>query len=761
MERRLIAVEGTVQGVGFRPWVHRLAAANSLRGFVRNDAAGVLIDVEGDRHSVDSFCRALTAAPPPLASIARVRIETAFPGVHGTFRIAASEEAGLEPAGAQIPPDVATCNSCLAELRDPSNRRAGHPFITCTDCGPRLTVVRDAPFDRVRTTMAAFAMCSDCKREYVDPDDRRFHAETISCWSCGPVLRAVTGASDSKGTTGRDAVAAAVAALASGRIVAIKALGGYHLACDATDSAAVKRLRARKRREAKPLAVMVRDADCAARLCTLSLDERALLESGAGPIVLLMSRDDLGVAESVAPGQRLLGVMLPSTPLHHLLLAALDRPLVMTSGNRSGEPVVITEPAAFAALADVADLFLVNDRPIAERCDDSVVRVMANGAHAMRRSRGYAPRSIALASTAPAPVLAMGGQLKNTACLISGSSAVLSAHIGDLETVDARTAVRDAVGAMLRRARVVPSVIAHDLHPDYASTHLAHALAAELGVERRIAIQHHHAHVASCVAEHRHSGAVIGVVFDGAGLGTDGAIWGGEFLLVDGADVRRCGHLAYVPLAGGDVAARRPWRSAAAHLAAAGCARAPRPESVPESEWDVVHQLIARCGSVPRTSSVGRLFDAVSSLLGLCHVSRFEGEAAMALEAVAHWGVAPRYHVTITDGAPWTVGTGALISALADDRRCGYPVAASAGAFHVALRDAVVLGCERTREETSVATVALSGGVFVNRLLLELVHDALVARKFRVLLHGDVPCNDGGLSLGQAYVAARAIEGDE
>jgi hydrogenase maturation protein HypF len=759
VERRLIAVEGTVQGVGFRPYVHRLASANHLRGLVRNGGAGVLIDIEGEVDCVDAFCDALTHAPPPLATIARVRVERAAPLAYDTFRIADSEVIERESPMALVPPDVATCNACLAELFDPASRRYEHPFITCTDCGPRFTIVRDTPYDRARTTMASFAMCDECRPEYDDPTDRRFHAEAIACWACGPTLRAVPNGPSHASVVGRDALAAAVATIRTGGIVALKALGGFHLACDATDEGAVARLRARKPRIAKPLAVMVRDADAADVLCVVSPSERALLESPARPVVLIERHPDAAVADAVAPGQRTLGVMLPSTPLHHLLLRALNRPLVMTSGNRSGEPVVTDDQAAFVALGSMADLFLVHDRAIAARCDDSVVHVVSGTARTMRRARGYASRAVGLAVPTTQPVLALGGHLKNTVCLATGRHAMLSPHVGDLDSAESRRAVRHAATWLLRATRATPAVIAHDLHPEYASTHVALELGADLGIRERVVVQHHHAHVAACVAEHGERGPVIGVAFDGAGLGSDGAIWGGEFIVMHGARFERCGHLTYVPLAGGDAAARRPWRSAFVHLEAAGGEMA-RPDAVDPVEWRALGQLVSRPEHVPRTSSVGRLFDAVASVLGLCHVSRFEGEAAMAVEAAADPLADRGYPAPISGGSTWTVDASAIVRAVADDRRRAISVSEIAGSFHRALGDVIVAGCERIREETGIAVVALGGGVFVNALLLSLSTAKLAERGFRVLVPRDVPCNDGGLSLGQAYIAARALEED-
>ena len=763
LERRLIAVDGVVQGVGFRPYVHRLAAANSLRGFVRNAGGGVLIDVEGDPIGVAEFCRQLPLTPPPLAEIATLRVESATPRDYASFRIATSDAAARDDV-TSIPPDAATCAQCLAELFDPANHRHAHPFITCTECGPRFTVVVDTPYDRERTTMAAFQMCPRCQREYEDPLDRRFHAESIACPDCGPTLLAHDGTRNGARRTDAAALDAAISALRIGQIVAMKSLGGYHLACDATDASAVARLRHRKHRPAKPFAVMVRDVQAAMALARLSDGECAELTSPARPILLLERHAHATVSVGVAPLGNTIGVMLPSTPLHHLLLAALDRPLVMTSGNRGGDPVVTDESDAIEALGAIADLFLTHDRDIAARCDDSVVRVVSGEARRIRRARGYTPRTLALPTPVREAVLAVGGHLKNTVCVAHGASAHLSAHVGDLDSAAGRLALQLAIDSTLRLAGAQAGVIAHDLHPDYASTHVATALAAERGIARRVAVQHHHAHVAACVAEFGVRGPVIGVVFDGAGLGTDGAVWGGEFLVVDGANFTRSGHLAYVPLPGGDAAARRPWRAAAAHVARVNGAAQRladiRPPDVGDDEWNLVQQLIVRPDRSPRTSSVGRLFDAVASMLGVCHVASFEGEAAMRLEALAHERVTRSYPVTLSGGGCWTSDPASIVAEVATDLARGRDRAEIATAFHGAVRDLVVLGCERIREETGLDTVVLSGGVFANVLLAGSARDTLAARRFRVLVPRLVPVNDGGLSLGQAYIAACAVQED-
>ena len=609
--------------------------------------------------------------------------------------------------------------------------------------------------------MAPFAPCARCSAEYHDPANRRFHAETIACGECGPELVAIGGIEHARQPRGAQALAAAVATLRAGGIVAIKALGGFHLACDAGDVAAVRRLRERKRRPAKPFAVMLRDAAAVSARYELSSLERSALESPARPIVLLRRRqvDDMpGIADQ-SPA---IGVMLPSTPLHHLLLAGCPGPLVMTSGNVGGDPVVIDDDVARRELGGIADLFLTHGRAIAERCDDSVVQRVADAMRPVRRARGYVPQPFPLHRPASAPVVAVGGHLKNTVCVMVGASAHLSAHVGDLDGAAARSAMRRTIDTVVRQAGATPAVVAHDLHPDYASTSLARAYASEHGIGQMVAVQHHHAHVAACVAEEGIDGPVIGVVFDGAGLGTDGAIWGGEFLVVDGAQFTRRGHLGYVPLPGGDATARRPWRSAVAHLSALGLSPSRhaelRPAAVDEQEWGAVRSLADRGGDAPRTSSVGRLFDAVASLLGVCQLASFEGEGAMRLQALSDTRLDAGYPVTLTGGSCWTVDPADIIDGVLRDLRRGRDRAAVAASFHASLRDLVVTGCERIREELDLRAVVLSGGVFMNALLAESICSALIARRFEVHMPRLVPCNDGGLALGQAWVAARALE---
>ena len=762
LQRWVITVEGVVQGVGFRPFVHRLAVANALAGFVRNDARGVTIDIEGEARGLDTFCRTLTGQPPALASLAEIRVQHAAPGNARGFHIAHSDIAGAGQRSV-IPPDAATCDACRAELFDRGNRRFAHPFITCTDCGPRFTIVRGTPYDRERTTMASFAPCDRCLAEYDDPENRRFHAETISCPDCGPRLFAYGGDDAGVLSVDAEALAAAVVILQGGGIVALKALGGFHLACDASSTAPVALLRARKHRPAKPFAVMMRDVNAVTALCELSPVERAALTSPARPIVLLRRRA-AGTLPGVADHGFTLGVMLPSTPLHHLLLAACSGPLVMTSGNVGGEPVVTDNVSARRELGGIADLWLLHDRDIAERCDDSVVQCVAGAMRPVRRARGYVPQAIAMHQASPVPVVAFGGHLKNTVCVLAGHTAQLSAHIGDLDGAAARAALNRTVYGMMRTVGARAGAVAHDLHPGYASTALAKVYAAEHGIGQTVPVQHHHAHVAASIAEQGLTGPVIGVVFDGAGLGTDDAIWGGEFLAVDGARFTRCGHLGYVPLPGGDASARRPWRSAVAHVSRLGLDSsqhdALRPADVSEQEWRAVRALVERPAQSPRTSSVGRLFDAVAALLGVCQLASYEGEGAMRLQALSGTQLARGYPTTLSGGACWTADPADMVAGVLGDMRRGRDRRAIAASFHATLRDFVVAGCERIREESDLHAVVLSGGVFMNALLAERTCSALRSRRFEVHMPRVIPCNDGGLALGQAWVAARALEED-
>ena len=734
-------VSGLVQGVGFRPFVWRAATSLGLSGWVSNDASGVVLEVEGSAADVASLLAALTR-PPPLARVDAVRSEQVPPCGGQGFEVRISDVTGARVA--QVSPDTATCADCLNELQDPGDRRFGYPFLNCTNCGPRYTIVHAVPYDRSRTTMAAFPMCASCAAEYHDPADRRFHAEPTCCPACGPALTM-------PGALG-DPVADAVAALRRGEILAVKGLGGFHLAVDASQEGAVSTLRGRKHREDRPFALMVRDVPSAQELAHVGPEELALLTSAARPIVLVSRRPSTPIARAVAPGATTLGLMLPYTPMHTLLLKAFDGPLVMTSGNLSDEPIAFHDDDATERLAGVADAFLVHDRAIRTRVDDSVVKVVRGRVVPIRRSRGYVPNPVLLPIASPVPILACGAALKNTFTLVRGGQAFVSHHIGDLDEYRTMQSYLDGIAHLSGLLDVASAVLAHDLHPDYPSTRYA----LERTDVELVAVQHHHAHIASCLADNGSSARVIGVAFDGLGLGTDGTAWGGEFLIADLEGFTREAHLAPVAMPGGDAASRQPWRMAASHLELAFSGDLPE-LAVMRRQGALWGQVlsVARAGvNSPLTSSAGRLFDAVSAILGLRDVATYEGQAAIELEQAADPAEQGTYAVPVSGPV---VDVPVLIRAVVEDLVAGVTVAVIAARFHNALADVVLAVCERLREEHSLSTVALSGGVFQNSLLLTRVLDRLEGRRFEVLTHRQVPCNDGGISLGQAAVAAALL----
>ena len=705
MERRRYRVSGVVQGVGFRPFVYGVARRLVLGGYVLNDGDGVLIEVEGEPVLLDELERALHEEAPPLARVESVVWEHVPLQDEHSFRIELSKPAGRS---ALIPADAATCEACLHELFDPGDRRHRYPFVNCTQCGPRFTIVTAVPYDRPNTTMAGFPMCADCRREYEDPLDRRFHAEPIACPVCGPRLSLP--------------LEDAVALLLDGKTVAVKGLGGYHLACDASNEDAVARLRARKLREDKPFAVMTREPWL---LAELGSDEDALLRSRERPIVLAKRRADAAVAPSVAPGTPWLGLMLPYTPLHHLLAADTGRPLVMTSGNRSDEPIATDDAEARERLADIADAFLAHDRPIHRRCEDSVVRA----AFPLRRSRGYVPSTLPLPVPARRPLVAAGPELKATFCVARGGEAFLSPHLGDLDGELAYRAFLADLELYTAMLGVRPEVIAHDLHPEYLATKWAMEQDAEL-----VGVQHHHAHAAACLAEHGESGEALALVFDGTGFGTDGTLWGGELLRCGLADFERVAHLDPVPLPGGEAAIREPWRNAAMHLELAG-----RP--VRWERWAEARAALEV--NAPLSSGMGRLFDAVAALLGVRDEVSYEGQAAIELELLAGNAEAEPYE--------WRFGSGPeLVALVHDDLAAGRDRAGLAAAFHETVARAAAEACAEAGGEA----VVLSGGTFQNLRLLAATRRRLEAHGFRVLSHRRVPPNDGGISYGQAAVAA-------
>lgn len=769
--RQRFTVTGVVQGVGFRPFVHRVASELGLSGFVGNDSGAVFVEVQGERARLAEFGRRLRADAPPLARISDVTVsELAVDLTCGReFRIVASRSIPGETT--PIPPDIAVCDDCVAELFDPRDRRYRHPFVTCTNCGPRFTIIRGLPYDRPATTMSAFAMCARCAAEYHDPANRRFHAQPIACPDCGPSLRFWSGAASLDGADG--ALAATQRALAAGAVVAIKGIGGYHLACNPADDAAVGVLRRRKARGAKPFAMLVRDLDVARRYGHIDDTEAAVLSSPARPIVLvqrLPPDDTAPVAAAVAPGSPLLGLMLPYSPLHHLLLApvpgAAERApdaLVLTSANRSDEPICFTDDDAAQRLPGLCDAVLDHDRPIHVPCDDSVVRVVGDRYGAwelpIRRSRGYAPLPVDLRIGGPdAPaVLAVGGELKNTFCLTDGSRAYLSGHIGDMATWETLRAFERSV-RQLSEIRRDPRRFAADLHPGYHTRSWAERHAGDRPLDL---IQHHHAHVVSLLAEHGRIGEpIVGVSFDGTGYGSDETIWGGEILTLgtDSHRYVRAGHLLAVPLPGGDAAVRNPWRMALAQLWSAGIGWTPDLAPVAAASPDELRlirsQLETGAGCVP-CSSVGRLFDAVASLLGVRQRIDYEGQAAIELEALAESAGEPAGPaLPLSVRADGVIDPAPMMQTLVSALRADAPAALLAAAFHEALADAVAAVVARVAGDVRLA--GLTGGVFQNVLLLRACRKRLQAAGFEVLTHHTVPPNDGGLALGQAAISLLA-----
>jgi hydrogenase maturation protein HypF len=735
IQRVRVRVEGVVQGVGFRPFVHRLAGELGLTGFVRNDERGAVIEVEGDPAAIEALLARVVADAPPLATVVVAGTEVVPARGEAEFAIAESAAGGRHDA--QVSPDTATCAACLRELLDPADRRYRYPFINCTDCGPRFTIVRGVPYDRPLTTMAGFAMCPRCQAEYDDPTDRRFHAQPNACPDCGPRLNAP--------------LERFVAVLQRGGIVAVKGIGGFHLACLASDERAVAQLRARKHREEKPFALMARDLRAADELVRLGPVAAALLRGRDRPIVLAPRRPGARVAAAVAPRSAELGVMLPYSPLHHLLLADVGEPLVMTSGNASDEPIAYEDEDALARLQGIADAILLHDRPIETRTDDSVVRLARGRPLPLRRSRGAVPSLLALPVAASRHVLAYGAELKSTFCLARGRRAWVSHHIGDLKNAETLASFAAGVEHFERLFAVAPQVVAHDLHPGYLST--AYALARE-DVER-VAVQHHHAHLAACLAEHGETGPAVAAIFDGAGLGTDGAVWGGEILVGDLRGFERAGHLWPVALPGGDRAAREPWRMACAwRVAAGGDARPLR--GIDAERWRAVARMAESGLASPTTTSVGRLFDAVAALCGLRLEVSYEGQAAMELEAACDGAERGTYPLRSRAGV---LDAREAILAIDRDVSRGVPAGAIATRFHHALADATAAECAELAADRGLDTVVLSGGAFQNRRLLERAAAGLERAGVRVLVPARLPPNDGAIAFGQAAVAAARIAG--
>ena len=753
--RMRIEVRGSVQGVGFRPFAYRLADELRLSGWIVNDTRGVAIEVEGERSDVEAFASRLSREKPAIALIAAMTTAWCPPtGVLG-FEIRKSQATGAKTV--PVLPDLATCPACLREVLDPADRRHRYPFANCTHCGPRFSIVHALPYDRPHTTMARFAMCPECRREYDDPKDRRFHAQPNACATCGPSL-SYCDASGKETARGDEALAKAVAGLTHGEVVAVKGIGGFHLMVDARSGEAVAKLRTRKPRREKPLAVMAADLRQARELCALGSEEEAALASPEAPILLARRGDRCAVAPSVAPANPYLGVMLAYTPLHHLLLRGCGFPLVATSGNLAEEPICTSEDEAVRRLAGVADGFLVHDRPIARHVDDSIVWFLDGDVRVLRRARGFAPRPVSYGHELPS-ILAVGAHLKNAVALAAGSDVFVSQHIGDMEAVESTAAFTRVIDDFLRLYEARPAAIAHDLHPDYFTTRWARQQGMPL-----VGVQHHHAHLASCLADNGFAGPALGVTWDGTGLGLDGTVWGGEFLKGDALSSERVGHLRTFRLPGGDAAVREPRRSAVSllwELFGDGAFEREDIEAVRSlkaADRRVLAVMLDRGVLSPVTSSAGRLFDGVASLIGLAQVSAFEGQAAMALEFVADGSVRDAYPLPVVRGpageATLVIDWRPLVLAVLDDVARGIPASLIAARFHQALAVAIT----SVAREVGLEHVALSGGCFQNRLLTARTIEALRTAGHQVLLHRRVPPGDGGIALGQIVTAAARLK---
>ncbi len=768
MTRLRLQIRGAVQGVGFRPFVYRLAHELGLRGWVRNDGGGVRLEVEGERQHLDQFQARLQAEAPPLAVIQEVSAEWLDPADFFDFCIRHSDTQSGK--GALLLPDVATCAACLGDLTDPANRRHDYPFTNCTGCGPRFSIVRALPYDRPNTTMAEFTQCAQCQAEYDEPRDRRFHAQPNACPECGPEVWLATPSGERR-SSGAHALHQAAQALRDGAIVALKGLGGFQLLADATNPASVERLRQRKQRWEKPLALMVGTLEQARALATVSEEVAAVLTGPAAPIVLLPRRPEAPVASGVAPGTPLLGVMLPYTPLHHLLMQELGIPVVATSGNLSDEPICIDNGEALMRLGEIADLFLLHDRPIERHVDDSVTVWTGDSLQLVRRARGYAPLPVRVSGGGPT-VIAAGAHLKNTIALALGHDVFVSQHIGDLETRAARDAHQRVIRDLLTMYEVVPEIVAHDLHPDYASTHWAHATVfqartsvdpwhAQFAEARLVGVQHHHAHLVACLADNGVDATSLGVTWDGTGYGSDGTVWGGELLLGDARGFQRVAHFWPFRLPGGEAAVRQPRRSAfAVLLETFGDDVCSWEDLAPirafsAEERSLLGQMLRRGVNSPTTTSAARLFDAVASVIGLRQVASYDGQAAMELEHVADRTVTDSYPFPVSPGGgskPLVLDWRPLLSAVVDDVRQRTSVGEISAKFHRALAQAAVT----VAREVGNPRVALTGGCFQNRLLSELCAQGLSEAGFEVLRHRQVPPNDGGISLGQAVIALAA-----
>ncbi len=743
LERKLILVNGIVQGVGFRPFVYNLARKHTLTGFVSNTSAGVNIEVEGDIDSLSLFSKELRSDAPPLSVIADVQEKSLETKGDKEFVIRPSK--GNETVSTMISPDMAVCDDCVKEMFDPNDRRYRYPFINCTNCGPRYTIIDNIPYDRPFTSMKNFKLCPACQAEYDDPADRRFHAQPNACPDCGPEITLVN--RDGETLNSIDPISDTIDKLQNGRILAIKGLGGFHLAVDASNETAVAELRERKGREEKPLAVMVNNLQTAEEYCVITEDERRLLTSQHSPIVLLKRHDDISLAPSIAPGNDHLGIMLPYTPLHHLLLSGDLNALVMTSANFSEEPICIDNQDAQHRLHQVADYFLTHNRDIYLRSDDSVMIRLADTPRFIRRSRGYAPRPIFVQSEG-APVLAVGGELKNTVCLLKDNHAFLSQHIGDLENLEAYEFFKMTIEHLERIFETKPELIVHDMHPGYLSTQWAKEQEVPL-----LAVQHHHAHIASCMAEHHLDEPVIGIALDGTGYGTDGTIWGGEVLLGDYSGFQRYAYLEPLPLPGGDAAIKAPWRIAVSYLHHAFGGELPELPFLGQHNISPVIEMITKNIQSPLTSSCGRLFDAVAAMCGGRQLIKYEGQAAIEFMQAAKSSIHRPYdYIFDRQDNSWIIQIAPLIRSIVWSLRKGEEISYISAGFHATLANMFTEIAEMVYEESGVKNVVLSGGVFQNQILFEPMILKLESKGFHVYTHVQVPTNDGGISLGQALI---------
>ena len=748
VQRNTIHINGIVQGVGFRPFIYNLANAHKLAGYVINTASGVEIQVEGDPDQIKSFSAAVRSDAPPLAVI--LDLTTMEIPTVGDQEFAIHHSEKSEKITTFISPDIATCPECEADIRDPENRRYGYAFTNCTNCGPRYTIIEDIPYDRPKTSMRNFPMCPSCEKEYIDPKNRRFHAQPNACPICGPHLELWTDRSHQ--FFEKDVVAKTSLLIEAGNIIAVKGLGGFHLAVDATNDKAVKKLRRRKQREEKPLAIMVKDLETAGHYVHMSSQESLLLGSPRRPIVLLRKKANSILAESVAPGNDYLGVMLPYTPLHQLLFNKSDKVLVMTSANLSEEPICKDNDEVFDRLYGIADAFLIHNRDIIIRNDDSVTRVLEGQPRILRRSRGYAPQPV-LVNTMGPTVLATGGMLKNTVCVLKDNSAILSQHIGDLENIEAFTVFQKTIDHLKRLFDCEPELIIHDLHPDYLSTQWA-----EEQPLPTLGVQHHWAHLASCMAENQRSGKTIGITMDGTGFGTDGTIWGGEILVGDYSGYERVAHFESVPLPGGDAAIKAPWRTAVSYAYSAFGSDLPSLPVFAVNDPSLIIEMIQSNTNCPLTSSCGRLFDAVAALAGGKQTIRYEGQAAIEFMQLANDSSKPfDYQLDDTDDKIiWPISPiiRSVISAISN----GIPNPEISGRFHSTLSKIFVESVVQISSRTGIKTVALTGGVFQNQIIFSQVMRRLIAKGYEVLTHQQVPTNDGGLALGQAIIGRASLQ---